>query len=400
MLALAVALEEAGHRVRLVAPPDFGGDAVARGLDFLALGQDVRSYMGDIAGALHGGGWRFAREMKRWGDTSLASQHAVLPQATADAEFVIAAGTAFLAGSVAELHGVPFRYVVYTPGLVPSREHTPIFFPFQWRVGHANRVLWRAAAAAIDAMALRQVNRYRATFGLARLPTLVPHLLSERPLVAVDAALAPMPADCPFAYDQIRCLHPFEADPLPADLERFLAAGPPPVYLGFGSMPDPDPTGTTARLLCALQRLGCRALIARGWAGLGDGPLPAGVMAIEPVSHASLFPRVAAVVHHGGAGTTHTAARAGVPQVVVPHVLDQFYFARRAEMLGVAPPAIRRSHLNVARLTATLRTVLETPGFAARASELGRRLADLGPVRPDAALVLRDPRDRPRALAA
>ena len=112
-------------------------------------------------------------------------------------------------------------------------------------------------------------------------------------------------------------------------------------------------------------------------------------MAIEPVAHASLFPRLAAVVHHGGAGTTHTASRAGVPQIVVPHVLDQFYFARRVHALGVAPSPIPRRKLSVERLVETLRATLENELLGERARELAQRLAGLGPVLPDPALVLR-----------
>jgi UDP:flavonoid glycosyltransferase YjiC (YdhE family) len=240
----------------------------------------------------------------------------------------------------------------------------------------------------MNAMTLQSVNTYRRRLGLAPVSDIVQHVLSKRPLVAVDRALAPMPADCPVANEQIRCLHPFEGERLPSDVERFLDAGPPPVYFGFGSMTDPDPARTTARLLDAVTRLGCRAFISRGWAGLGDGPLPDGVMAIDPVSHPSLFPRLSAVVHHGGAGTTHTAARAGVPQVIVPHVLDQFYFARRVQTLGVALPPIPRAKLSVARLVATVRDTLHNQNLSARAADLARQLADLGPVTPQASAVL------------
>jgi len=121
------------------------------------------------------------------------------------------------------------------------------------------------------------------------------------------------------------CLHPFEPGPLPEKLEAFLDAGEPPVYVGFGSMTDPDPAAATRVVLEAVARAGVRAVLSRGWAGLGGVPLPSEVMEIGPVSHASLFARVAAVVHHGGAGTTTTAARAGAPQILVPHILDQFH---------------------------------------------------------------------------
>jgi UDP:flavonoid glycosyltransferase YjiC (YdhE family) len=89
---------------------------------------------------------------------------------------------------------------------------------------------------------------------------------------------------------------------------------------------------------------------------------------------------VAAVVHHGGAGTTHTAARAGVPQIVIPHMLDQFYFARRVHELGVAPPAIRRSRLTADRLAESVRAALDNELLAERAAALGRECAALAPV--------------------
>lgn len=390
MLALASALLAQGHTVRLFAPPDFAEEGAASGAEFVPFGESVRDYLGGAAGALHGRGLGLMREMKRWTERSLAHEFETLPDRTADVDYVLSAGTVLLASSVAELHRVPFRFVAYVPSLLPSGTHTPAVFPFQLRARWANRLLWRGATMLMNGMALARVNGYRARLGLAPLDDMVSHVLSRRPLVAVDRTLAPMPDDCPIATDQIRCLHPFEDEPLPDELERFLAAGPAPVYLGFGSMTDPDPTATTARLLDAIARLGCRAIISRGWAGLGDGSLPDGVMAIDPVSHASLFPRVRAVVHHGGAGTTHTAARAGVPQIVVPHVLDQFYFARRVQALGVAPAPLPRVKLDVARLAAAVRDTIESQNLSARAADLARQLADLGPVRPQASAVLGD----------
>jgi vancomycin aglycone glucosyltransferase len=247
----------------------------------------------------------------------------------------------------------------------------------------ANRLLWWLTDKTLSVFVRRDLNRGRAALGLPPVRDPVDHVLGQRPLMAVDHALAPMPGDGRIPCDQIRCLHPHVAESLPAKLEAFLEQGPKPVYLGFGSMPDPDPARTTQRMLEAVRGLGCRALISRGWAGLGDGPLPEGIMAVDPVAHASLFPRTAVVVHHGGAGTTHTAARSGVPQIVVPHVLDQFYYARRIVDLGVGPPGIPRARLGVERLTETLRATLDNEHVEQRARELGEALAALGPTDPD-----------------
>jgi sterol 3beta-glucosyltransferase len=124
-------------------------------------------------------------------------------------------------------------------------------------------------------------------------------------------------------------------------------------------------------------------VISHGWAGLGDGALPEGVLAVGAVSHARLFPRMAAVVHHGGAGTTTTAARAGVPQIIVPHFLDQHYWAGRVRELGLGPPPIPRTKLSAERLTAALRETVGNEIVAERAQELGRRLHEEARAAPD-----------------
>jgi vancomycin aglycone glucosyltransferase len=207
--------------------------------------------------------------------------------------------------------------------------------------------------------------------------------MSERPILAADLDLAPCPADCPLPVQQIRCLHPIGTEPLPEKLEAFLDAGPPPVYIGFGSMTDPAAASTTRCVLDAVERARCRAVISRGWAGLGEGSLPEGVFIAGTVSHASLFPRCALVVHHGGAGTTTSAARAGVPQLVVPHLLDQFYWAGRVHALGLGPPALRRRKLSPEALAERIGAVTDNDLLYERAQALGSRLAALGPTAPD-----------------
>jgi vancomycin aglycone glucosyltransferase len=116
-------------------------------------------------------------------------------------------------------------------------------------------------------------------------------------------------------------------------LEAFLDAGEPPVYVGFGSMPAAE--GTSRTLIDAVRVAGRRVILAQGWAGLELVDSAADCFAIDDVNHQALFPRVAAVVHHAGAGTTTAAPRAGVPQVVVPMFSDQFYWGRRVRDLGI-----------------------------------------------------------------
>jgi vancomycin aglycone glucosyltransferase len=204
------------------------------------------------------------------------------------------------------------------------------------------------------------------------------HILSARPLLAADEDLAPLAAPLrdaePAVIERVPCLHPTSGAALPPKLEAFLEGGEAPVYLGFGSMTDAEPDRTTRELLRACASVGRRAVLGRGWAGLGEGALPEGVFVAGAVSHARLFPRCAAVVHHGGAGTTTTAARAGVPQVIVPHVFDQFYWGRRVRELGIGLALPSRRRLRAEPLAEALDELLAQEVVTERARELGARL--------------------------
>jgi vancomycin aglycone glucosyltransferase len=156
-------------------------------------------------------------------------------------------------------------------------------------------------------------------------------------------------------------------------------------------MTDPDPAATTRLLLDAVSSAGLRAVISQGWAGLADGPLPEGIYATGPVAHARLFPRMAAVIHHGGAGTTTSAARAGVPQIVIPHLLDQFYWASRVTSLGLGPPPVSRTRLTPEKLAEAMRAIADNEILQDRAAEVGERLRASATHAADPATVLLEP---------
>lgn len=377
LITLGASLRAQGHDVVLCCPPDFAEAARAAGLEHRSVGRPVREYLTRRAHVLHGRAFGVLREMEHYGRTIIEAQFAALPDAVRGADLVVAGGVQVAARSAAELCGVPYRYIAYCPAIVPSAEHAPAFLPIGGRSRRGNRAAWGLVRAGLNATVRRSLNGYRRALGLAPARDLFAHLVGDRLLLAADRALAPLPTDLAFPCDQVPCLHPFDADEaLPDKLEQFLASGPPPVYLGFGSMTDPDPRVTTARLVEAVTRAGHRALLAAGWAGLGEGPLPEGVMTIGTVSHATVFPHCAAIVHHGGAGTTTTAARAGVPQVVVPHVLDQFYWAGRVTALGIGTAAGRRRGLDARALAEAIGAVAGNELVEERAGELADRLRE------------------------
>ncbi len=188
-------------------------------------------------------------------------------------------------------------------------------------------------------------------------------------LYGISPQLLPPPADWP--ADHIACGQwrlPDAPWTPPADLQAFLDAGPPPVYLGFGSMTGFDRERVLPALLQALAPR--RVLLFPGWAGLPTGALPADVFVLGPTPHEALFPHCALAIHHGGSGTTHSACRAGIPSLVMPFAADQFFWADRLYRLGVAPAPLSPKRLDAATLAAAI-TFVETDATRARAAALG-----------------------------
>lgn len=162
-----------------------------------------------------------------------------------------------------------------------------------------------------------------------------------------------------------------EPAPLPCALAEFLDAGEPPVFIGFGSMSGPDPATTTATVLTAARKAGVRVVVGTAWGGL-TAATATDVFTIGEVPFDQLFPRVAAVVHHGGAGTIAAAAAAGRPQVVCPFVADQPFWGQHLHRLGVAPAPIDQRRLDPDRLAAAIHRAVTDATLAAAADRLGR----------------------------
>jgi sterol 3beta-glucosyltransferase len=158
-------------------------------------------------------------------------------------------------------------------------------------------------------------------------------------------------------------------------LAAFLEAGPAPVVVSLGSTMHDDPAALTRLVLDAIDQVGCRAIVQHGWTGLAaDGELPPHIFATGYTPHSWLFPKAAAVIHHGGAGTTAAVFRAGVPGVVIPHVLDEFALARWSQEFGCAPAGIPYAELSVERLRAALHEALHAPRYREAAVTLAESI--------------------------
>jgi UDP:flavonoid glycosyltransferase YjiC (YdhE family) len=192
----------------------------------------------------------------------------------------------------------------------------------------------------------------RATLGLEALDNPISQILKGRTILAADRDLGPLPDDAPKRAVSTDAWVLDEPGTLDARVEAFLQEGPAPIYIGFGSMIAPRAPELVTQAVAAVRAVGRRAVIAGGWAALeAHIPETDDVMIIDNVPHSLIFSKVAAAVHHGGAGTTTAGARAGVPQVLLPHILDQYYWAHRVEVLGLGPPALPIERVTVELLS-------------------------------------------------
>jgi sterol 3beta-glucosyltransferase len=195
-------------------------------------------------------------------------------------------------------------------------------------------------------------------------------------LMAYSEAFLPRPKDWP-AHVEVTGFWfrdtPSSWQP-PEDLVRFIAAGPPPIYAGFGSMVMKDPQATVSAVLEAVARNNARAVIASGWSGYKPEKLPDTIYAVDSIPHDWLLPQMAASIHHGGAGTTGASLRAGIPQIVVPFVGDQPFWGRQVEKRGIGPQRISHAGLTASRLSEAIATALNDPAMRKRAAEMGERV--------------------------
>lgn len=378
MLALGQGLRERGHDVTLAAPPDFERSALRVAQPFVAMGESIESFMVRISDAK--GNLKVAAAMREMPDRLRAHFRPMEPLVQR-ADVVAAAGLTVAPTSLAEKYEKRFHAVAYCPQFVPSAEHPVTFVKSQTLPQWLNRFSWYLAAKGHDFMIRKMIDEERARLGLPPSGGVWEHTVFQNLVMASDPALAPLPSDCPPGrVVQTGCLFLREEEGLAPDVEAFLTAGPPPVYIGFGSMPDADPARTLRWILDAAQGAGVRVLAAQTGAQAAGRQLdlPHRVKHIGTAPHGVLFPRCAAVIHHGGAGTTAVAARAGIPQIVVPHVTDQFFWAHRLERLGLAPPAVHRGPRSTQTLAAAILRCLDDTALRQRAKVFSERVAGDG----------------------
>ena len=382
-VALGQGLRLAGYSVRIATSRNFEGLVRETGLEFYPLTADFQSMLESDRTITDKGldlraMARIFRE--RYADWATHWVHEGLAASDGAGLLIGVSNSTLLAKALSEALGIPFAIARLQP-LTPSRLQPPMVLS-----GSRDKLPGVLSLAAHHLLfqlvwgvmrpAINDVVRPR--LGLQRYSRLGPYLFrsdlhSAKVINGFSRHVLPRPTDWP-GSSQVTGYW-FLDDPQwrpTQPLEEFLAAGPKPIYIGFGSMVSGNTTEFTEIVLDAVKKSGQRAVLATGWGGLHhEGvDLSERVFFVRHVPHDWLFQRVSAAVHHGGAGTTAAAVRAGIPSVIVPFYGDQPFWARCLQRLGVAPPALDRKGLSSHALASAL-AATQQPAMKQNAAALG-----------------------------
>lgn len=389
LLALAVGLQQTGrHKICFAAPDNFEPLVREYQLDFFPLGIDTHTLMGttELVTGIESG-----RNFLLWFMQVLRTikpMLALLMERTwlscKDAETIIYSYIGISAYHVAEKVGVPCYMAASVPGLAPTRAYSNPdgVSPRLPLGGSYNLLTYSLSKQVLQTLTGPFINRWRRDelhlppISFGQFPYSQLHGRPVPVLGGYSSLVVPKPTDW---GEHIHVTGYWFLDPKrdwqpPVPLVKFLESGPPPVYVGFGSLANRTPRQTTQLVSEALERSGQRGVLATGWGGLERMPISANLFVLDAIHHAWLFPKVSVVVHHGGSGTTGAGLRAGIPSVLVPHIGDQPFWAQRVTELGVGPRPIPRRQLTARRLAEAITDAVTDTGMQTRAMALGERI--------------------------
>ncbi len=355
MLALCLALQSSGHEVMLAGPPEKQAWAEKLGCPYTRLGKDVTAFIDSLDNAVS---FKTAIQFISFVHQEIITQFEILPKLIKDADLIIGSSLVFALSSIAEANAVPYRYIAFTPQLLPSSAHPFPAIQFQRLPKWCNRLSWFMARTGDKFSLTRMVNNGRKKTGFNPIKDAWEHILGKNTIVAADKQIARIPFDNKIKTIQTGYMHlELPKKNLP-ELDHFIDAGSAPIFAGFGSMPQKDQARNIPLLVEAARMVKKRIVIAKFWEGFSEFNNADDVFFIQKYPHLNLFSKMCVVIHHGGAGTTATCAICGAPQIIIPHILDQFYHGQQVYVSNLGAKPIWRSRLTLGKLVTALNDCL------------------------------------------
>lgn len=380
-LALGVGLKQAGYTVKLTTHETFKDLILSYDLDFFPIGGNVKEItQGETGRATIESGnnpFKMLTLLSQALEPIMAESLDNSWQACQDADLVISSGTAFWGDDIAAYLGIPSIFGLLQPVVLTSQIPSPMAPP-SWKLGPLfnwlshqviSRLYWKLFEPPINQWRQARLGEAPRT----TCPFLDDRWRTQPKILGYSPSVIPPPTDW---TDNCHVTGYWFLDAPtnfapPRALLDFLADGEPPISIGFGSMASRHAEEITEIALSALKKTGQRGILLTGWSGVSNADLPDHVFKLESIPHDWLFPKMKAIVHHGGAGTTSATVRSGTPGVVVPFFADQPFWADRMAQLGVSPRPVPKQRLSVDRLTEAIRQAIADSALRQRAAQLG-----------------------------
>jgi len=360
MFALATGLIKNGHQIICCAPPENEELAERYNCSFIAFGPNYKELFKKNA-QMKGGATKAPtpNEMKK----ETENQINLLPELLKGVYLVLGVGFVLGVHTVADILKVPYRFVVFYPILLGTSKTDPFF----------NRLLFGFGKSMTNMVMKSFINKKRAAFGLEPIIDVWSNWMGEHVIVACDKELNAARDGVSFNFTQTGYMLLPTQITLPENVEKFLDSGKPPVYIGFGSNPVSRPEKFSNIFIEVSKATKQRLIVSKGWADLPENST-SDVLYVDEMPFELLFPRLAAIVYHGGTGTMASAARAGIPQVAFPFMADQFENRKQIVKLGLGPNACDFKKISADVLISSINECVTNDRYRKNALEISKKL--------------------------
>lgn len=362
MLALALGLIENGHEVICCAPPENEELAKCYNIQFIAFGPNYKEIFRKNA-QMKGGATKSpsSKQMKMETENQIEK----LPQLLKGSDLVLGVGFVLGVHTVADILKVPYRFVIFYPVLLGTSRTDPFF----------NRLLFGLGKSMTNIVMKSFINNKRNGIGLQPISDVWSYWMGDHVIVACDKELNVVHEGVSFQFTQTGYMLLPSQYGLPEKVNKFLISGKPPIFIGFGSNPVSRPEKFCNILNEVSEATNQRLIISKGWADLPENNT-SDVLYVDEMPFDLLFPRLAAIVYHGGTGTMAAAARAGIPQVAFPFMADQFENRKLIAKLGLGPVACDFKKLSANALSSAITECVSNEKYKKNAIIISQKLKD------------------------
>lgn len=360
MLALAIGLRKNGHEVILYAPPENEELVSKYNVHYVAFGPNYKELFKQNA-QMKGGATSAPslKEMKMETDNQINK----LPKMIEGSNLILGVGFVLGVHTVADLLQIPYRFVIFYPMLLGTSINDPFF----------NRLLFGLGRSMTNLVMKSFINNCRNNLGLSPIKDVWKHWMGEHVIAACDKELNSVRDGVSFNFTQTGYMLLLAQNGLPEYVDNFLKSGKPPIYIGFGSNPVDRPEKYNLIFNQVSKETNQRLIISKGWANLQENN-STDILYVDEIPFELLFPRLAAIIYHGGTGTMAAAARAAIPQAAFPFMADQFENRKQIVKLGLGPQTCDFKKLTANAISSAIKDCVNNSEFKKKAGEISEKL--------------------------